>query len=74
MKPDCNCVERIIQELQLEWKDATMVYFPDMNLFSGTLTNKIISEKDGKKLRKFQRTIVHNYCPFCGKKHLEINL
>jgi len=66
MKPNCSCMETTIERLKEFYPNYTNVYFGDMELLSGGLTNAVTIEM-GKK--KKYLIIQHAYCPFCGKKY-----
>ena len=74
MKPNCNCNEELIKKIKEKnnLNGEAFIYFRDLNIFNGALTNAIIIEekvttKAGKQRNKSSHVnIVHNYCPFCG--------
>jgi len=66
MKPNCECMEMTIQRLKEFYPNYTHVYFNDIELLSGGLTNAVTIEM-GKK--KNYLIVKHAYCPFCGKKY-----
>lgn len=77
MKPACNCLENICQQI-LEKKDdlgAVAAEFRDVNLFTGGLASYV--DINNEKLTKSGRLIkkkvpvpvLHSFCAFCGKKY-----
>ena len=71
MKPNCSCMEMTIQRLKEFYPNYTHVYFDDMDLLSGRLTNSVTIEMGKMTLDKKKKHIIvtHAYCPFCGKKY-----
>ena len=78
-KPDCECNQKITDNIKEKHSltEEAFVYFKDQNIFTGSLVNYIsiehkIKTKAGKeKMKTDNIPIVHNYCPFCGKKYLD---
>jgi len=71
MKPNCSCMEMIIERLKEFYPNYTKVYFGDVDLLSGSLMNRVTIEMGKMTLDKKKKHIIvtHAYCPFCGKKY-----
>ena len=76
--PNCKCTEELITKIKAKNNigENAFVYFRDQNIFNGSLMNAVIIEetvttKSGKKRTKNSNvSVVHSYCPFCGKAYL----
>ena len=74
---DCDCIKNFEEKLTEKFKDEkfrkpfeslkldTIFTMPDFKQI--TYTSVIITLKGQKK--KEEKSLSHNYCPFCGKKY-----
>jgi len=69
MKPDCKCVEQIIDRTKEHFPKDSKLYFNDEDLLSGRLSNSVTIMPDKRRHSK-TLVIFHAYCPFCGKKYV----